>query len=194
MDKPIVADIGTGGDDAVITEGMVIAGFGGQGIMLAGKIAIHAGLSLGRNVTYIPSYGAEVRGGTAHCHVIISRQEIASPITIHPDACLVMNSPSMVKFSRRLRAGGILIVNSSLVDETSDRDDIVEIRVPANQIAEERGSLKSANMAMLGAYIRRSALLTLASIQDAVRNFLPPRHRDLLEINLKTLQDGYDRS
>jgi len=171
-----------------------MAGFGGQGIMLAGKIAIRAGMFLGRRVTYIPSYGAEVRGGTAHCHVTVSRREIPSPIIAQPGFCLVMNSPSLVKFAGRVRPGGFLIVNSSLVEEASGRGDIAEIRIPANEIAEARGNIKAANMAVLGAFIRHSQLLTLDAVARVLRDSLPPRHRDLLEINLAALRDGYEQA
>lgn len=177
-----------------VTERTIMAGFGGQGIMLAGKIAIRAGMFLGHRVTYIPSYGAEVRGGTAHCHVTISRREIPSPIIAQPGFCLVMNSPSLAKFSGRVRPGGILIVNSSLVDEISGREDVVEVRIPANEIAEERGNIKAANMAILGAFVRHSKLLTLEAVRQVLRDAIPPRHRDLLEINLGALGDGYERA
>jgi len=175
-------------------ERTIVAGFGGQGVMLAGKIIVHAGLAEGFNVKYIPSYGAEVRGGTAHCHVIVSEEEIASPIIVHPDFCLVMNSPSLFKFAGRVRSGGVLVINSSLVDEPVGRGDITDLRLPANLLAEDRGNLKAANMAMLGGYVKHSTLLSLPAIQKAIEDFLPPRHRDLLPINLATLQDGYDRA
>ena len=175
-----------------LTERIIVAGFGGQGVMLAGKIIVHAGLSAGLNVTYIPSYGAEVRGGTAHCHVIVSEGEIASPIIVQPDACLVMNSPSLFKFTDRVRSGGWLIINSSLVDEPVDREDIEDLRIPANLIAEDRGSLKAANMAMIGVYVKNSKLLSLPGVQKSIGEFLPPRHRNLLKINLEALQEGHD--
>ena len=177
-----------------LIERIIVAGFGGQGVMLTGKIVVHAGLAEGFNVKYIPSYGAEVRGGTAHCHVIVSEEEIASPIIVHPDFCLVMNSPSLYKFAARVRSGGMLIINSSLVDEPVGREDITDLRLPANLIAEDRGSIKAANMAMLGAYVKHSAILSLPAVQKAIEDFLPPRHRDMLPINLLALQDGYDRA
>lgn len=180
--------------EARSAERAIMAGFGGQGIMLAGKIAIRAGMFLGLRVTYIPSYGAEVRGGTAHCHVTVSRREIPSPIIARPDFCLVMNSPSLAKFSARVQAGGTLIINSSLVDETSGRDDISEVRIPANRIAEDRGNIKAANMAMLGAFVRRSELLTLDAVEQILGEAIPPRHRALLEINLAALRDGYEQA
>jgi len=177
-----------------VAERTIMAGFGGQGIMLAGKIAVRAGLFLGRRVTYIPSYGAEVRGGTAHCHVTVSRREIPSPIIARPGFCLVMNSPSLTKFSARIRAGGVLIVNSSLVEGTAKREDVTEIRIPANEIAEELGNIKAANMALLGAFLRHSKLLTLEAVRAILPDALPPRHRGLLEINLAALEDGYERA
>ena len=177
-----------------VVERTIMAGFGGQGIMLAGKIAIRAGMLLGHRVTYIPSYGAEVRGGTAHCHVTVSRREIPSPVIIQPGFCLVMNSPSMAKFAGRVRPGGVLIVNSSLVDEFSGRGDVTEIRIPANEIAERRGNIKAANMAALGAFVRHSRLLTLEAVRQVLRDALPPRHRDLLEINLAALGAGYEQA
>lgn len=176
------------------SERIIVAGFGGQGVMLAGKIIVRAGLSAGLNVTYIPSYGAEVRGGTAHCHVIISQGEIASPIIVQPDVCLVMNSPSLFKFSNRVRAGGLLIVNSSLVDEPVDREDVIDLRLQANLIAENSGSIKAANMAMLGAYVKRSGLLSLPVVIKAIEDFLPSRHQALLKINLVALEEGYERA
>ena len=175
-------------------ERFIIAGFGGQGVMLAGKIAIHAGLSLGRNVSYIPSYGVEVRGGTAHCHVTISEEKIASPVIGRPDACLVMNSPSLSKFLGRVRTGGLLIINSSLVKESTGREDLHELRIPVNRIAKDLGNIKTANMVMLGAYIRHSSLLSIAAVHNTLKEFLPARHRDLLEINQAALQDGYDHA
>ena len=159
--------------------------------MLAGKLAIQTGLARGKNVTYIPSYGAEVRGGTAHCHVIISEDEIASPIIARPDAVLVMNSPSLDKFVGRVRPGGLLVINSSLVRPKSVRKDLDLLKIPANEIAEGLGGLKAANLVLLGAYLRWSRLLSLKDVLQTLTAFLPARHRDLLEINRQALQAGY---
>ncbi len=187
-------EIAAAAPDSPAAERTIMAGFGGQGIMLAGKIAVRAGMFLGRRVTYIPSYGAEVRGGTAHCHVTVSRFEIASPIIARPDFCLVMNSPSLAKFAGRVREGGTLLINSSLVDEPSGRSDLTEVRIPANRIAEDRGTIKAANMALLGAFIRHSKLLTLEAVRQILEEAIPPRHRNLLEINLAALGDGYEQA
>ena len=172
-------------------EKVIIAGFGGQGVMLAGKLIIHCGLIQSARVTYIPSYGAEVRGGTAHCHVILSRTEVASPIIEEPDFCLVMNGPSQVKFTPRLRPGGILLVNSSLVTEDPSREDVRVIKVPAGAIAEGLGNIKAANMVMLGAYAACSEFVSLPDIKSVVTELLPLRHRDLLEVNLQALSEGH---
>lgn len=174
------------------TERIIIAGFGGQGIMLAGKILIRTGLLMGRSVTYIPSYGAEVRGGTAHCHVIISENEIASPVIARPDSCLVMNSPSLAKFQERVRENGHIFINSSMVKEAISRKDLVTVRIEANDVAEGLGSIKAANMVMLGAYLKYSGLLRLPPFRSALKAVIPPRHRDLLDINLKAIQSGYE--
>jgi 2-oxoglutarate ferredoxin oxidoreductase subunit gamma len=173
------------------TERIIIAGFGGQGIMLAGKLVIQAGLARGWNVTFIPSYGAEVRGGTAHCHVIISEDEIASPIIIRPDAVLVMNSPSLDKFAGRVRPGGLLAINSSLVRPKSVRKDLEIVKIPANEIAERLGDLKVANLVLLSAYLRWSRLLSREDVDLTLTTFLPARHRDMLEINRRALRAGH---
>jgi 2-oxoglutarate ferredoxin oxidoreductase subunit gamma len=173
-------------------EKVIIAGFGGQGIMLAGKLLVQAGLCLGRHVTFIPSYGAEVRGGTAHCHVIVSDEEIASPIITVPDAAIVMNSPSLAKFSGLVRSGGTVYVNSSIAGEKIERNDIRAVYVPANHLAEELGSVKVANVVTLGAYLRSSRFLTPAALAAALKILLPSRHRDLMTINLAALKKGYE--
>jgi 2-oxoglutarate ferredoxin oxidoreductase subunit gamma len=178
--------------DKTETERIIVAGFGGQGIMLAGKLLIQAGLAMGREVTYIPSYGAEVRGGTAHCHVIISASEIASPVIVDPGACLVMNSPSLAKFKDRVQTGGIFLINRSLAEEPVERKDVTVVGIKASEIAEKLGSVKAANIVMLGAYLKYSRLLTLQALRLTLETFLPSRHRDLLEINLKALQSGYE--
>lgn len=173
-------------------ERIILAGFGGQGILLAGKLVIRTGMEKGLNVTYIPSYGAEVRGGTAHCQVIVSEETIASPIIISPDAVLAMNTPSLIKFEKRPRPGGILILNSSLVKVPCRREDLRILAVPATRLAEEAGAVKAANMVMLGALLRHSKLLSLADMAAVLPGFLPARHRDLLEINLRALETGHE--
>ena len=171
-------------------EKIIIAGFGGQGVMLAGKIIAQAACFLGRSATYLPSYGAEVRGGTAHCHVIVSEEEIPSPVIEQPDTAIAMNSPSLEKFKTRVRPGGNLLVNSSLVKAGHVRRDIKTIEVEANRLAEELGSVKAANMVMIGVCLRLSRLLTPAAMEEALKHLLPSRHRELLDINLRALRLG----
>jgi len=177
---------------AALRESVIVAGFGGQGVMLAGKLLIHAGLIDGFHVTYIPSYGAEVRGGTAHCHVILSRDKIASPIIENPDFCLIMNGPSLAKFIPRVRTDGTMIINTSLAGEQPERKDIGIIRVPAGEIAEGLGNIKATNMVMLGSFAAASDLIEPEVLRETVTRFLPPRHRDLLDLNLKALTHGYE--
>ncbi|HPJ72224.1 MAG TPA: 2-oxoacid:acceptor oxidoreductase family protein [bacterium] len=173
-------------------ERIIVAGVGGQGILLAGKLVIRAGMEKNLNVTYIPSYGAEVRGGTAHCHLIVSEEEIASPIIEHPDFALVLNTPSLIKFSARVETGGIVICNRSLADPGRVSSSGTIIGIPATEMAETLGSAKVANMVMLGAFLRRSRLLDPDTLKETLIRFLPGRHRDLLEANLKALEQGYD--
>lgn len=172
-------------------ERIIVAGFGGQGILLAGKLLIRAGLEKNLNVTYIPSYGAEVRGGTAHCHVVVSEKEIAAPIIEKPDFALVMNTPSLIKFSARVGKGGTVICNRSLADPAHVSSSGTIVGIPATEMAEALGTVQVANMVMLGAFLRRSRLLDPEVLKETLIRFLPSRHRDLLEVNLKALEQGY---
>jgi len=173
-------------------EKIIIAGFGGQGIMVAGKLLLRAGMEKGLNATYIPSYGAEVRGGTAHCQVVLSRERIASPHIVQPDCALVLNPPSQVKFAARLTPGGYLIANSTLVHDPLERKDVHLIEVPAGDLATELGSLRATNMVMLGAFLAVSDLLDLGDAVNVLPRAFPPRHLDLLEVNRRALERGYE--
>jgi 2-oxoglutarate ferredoxin oxidoreductase subunit gamma len=173
-------------------EEIIFAGFGGQGIILSGKIICLAAMKEGRNVTHIPSYGAEMRGGTANCSVVISDEEIASPLVPRPSICVVMNKPSLLKFEPRLREGGILLYNSSLIDIEPSRKDVNSIAVPANQMAEEEGSARSANMIMLGVLAKiKPQVASLDSIQATLDQAVSARHRDLNQINKRCLARGF---
>ncbi|MFI5369535.1 MAG: 2-oxoacid:acceptor oxidoreductase family protein, partial [Spirochaetia bacterium] len=136
-------------------EGIFFGGFGGQGIILAGRIICLAAMGEGKHVSHIPSYGAEMRGGTANCSVVVSDEEIASPLVPQPSVCIVMNKPSLLKFESMVRPGGLLIWNESLIDLAPVRSDIETLAVCANDIAEAAGSYKSANMVMLGVLLKR---------------------------------------
>lgn len=171
-------------------EEIVAAGFGGQGIMLLGKLIASAGMLEGRHVTYIPSYGAEVRGGTAHCKVIVSDEEIASPMVNAPDTALVMNGPSLLKFEPRVKPGGLLVVNASLVSKPVSRDDVDAVLVPATESADELGAIQAANMVMLGAYLARKPVVRADTIVEVLRRVLPKRRHHLIGINEQALARG----
>jgi len=173
-------------------EKIVCAGFGGQGIMFLGKLLAQAAMTEGLQVTFLPSYGAEVRGGTAHCNVVISSEEIASPAIDKPTSAIVMNHPSQVKFEQKLRAGGLLIVNSSLALEPPTRGDIEVIGIPATEMADSLGSIQVANMVALGCYLRRRSVVSLSTVMDSLNVILPKTKHDLLRLNREALRTGAD--
>jgi len=169
----------------------VIAGFGGQGVMSIGLNLAQAAMLEGKNVTWLPSYGAEVRGGTANCTVVISDEEIASPVASAPEFVVAMNQPSVMRFQNNIQSGGLFFINSSLVESEISRGDINIIKVPANSIAENLGSPKSANMVMLGAFTKKSGLVSLGSTIEALKFILGTKQK-LLSVNEKALKTGYD--
>jgi 2-oxoglutarate ferredoxin oxidoreductase subunit gamma len=138
------------------------AGFGGQGVLLMGYILSHGAMAKGLNVTYFPSYGAEMRGGTANCTVTVSDQEIASPVASQPDILVAMNYPSLAKFENKVKKGGLVFLNASLFSEKPQRDDVEVVSVPAVELARETGSDRQANMVMIGAMCAKADLLTVA--------------------------------
>ena len=150
-----------------------------------------AAMSEGKYVTYLPSYGAEVRGGTANCTVAVSDEEIASPIASSPDFVIAMNRPSLTKFQNQIKSGGVLFLNSSLVQANTSRDDIEVVRVAADAIAKELGSAKSANMVMLGAFIRKSGIVSLEGIIEGLKIGLKNKSK-LIAINEKAITAGYE--
>jgi len=169
----------------------VIAGFGGQGVMSIGLNLAQSAMLEGKNVTYLPSYGAEVRGGTANCTVVISDDEIASPVASSPEFVIAMNQPSVMRFQNQIQSGGLFFINSSLVESEIARGDINVIKVPANSIAENLGSPKSANIVMLGAFARKSGLVSLPSVIEALKFILGTKQK-LLAVNEKALRAGYE--
>jgi len=178
-----------------MTEELVFAGFGGQGIILSGMIVCLAAMKEGKQVSHIPSYGAEMRGGTANCMVVVSDEPIGSPLVPHPSVCVVMNQPSLTKFEPAVKPGGLLIWNSSLVAAAPTRADIRCVAVPANALAEEQGSGRAANMIVLGLLARlKPEIAALDSIAAGVGQAISARNRDLHEINLRCLKKGYSLS
>lgn len=170
---------------------IVIAGFGGQGVLFAGQLLAYAGMDAGRHVTWIPSYGPEMRGGTAHCVVIVSDQPIGAPVVARPDVAIVLNLPSYDKYEPLVKPGGLLVVNSSLVQDESERTDIDIVSVPANAIAEEWGTAKMLNMAALGAMLAARPVLSLDVIEKALAEHLPAGKQHLVESNLQVIRHGY---
>lgn len=170
---------------------IIISGFGGQGALFAGQLLAYAGMDTGKTVTWFPSYGPEMRGGTAHCTVIISDAAIGAPVVAHPDIAIVFNGPSFEKYEPLVKAGGLLVVNSSMVDETSSRSDVKSIYIPANKFAEEFGSKKMMNMAALGAMLACRPIFPLETMEQTLANHLPAEKSELLESNFLVLRQGY---
>ena len=172
---------------------VVFAGFGGQGVMIAGQILAHSAMEEGYNVVWLPSYGPEMRGGTANCSVVISSEPVASPVVPNPGAAVVMNNPSLEKFGPDVRPGGAVIINTSLINIELERDDVTKIKIPANDIAIELGSGKAANMVVLGAYVGATGAVSLDSVKSFVRKKFAKKPQ-FVDMNLQALQEGYDRA
>ena len=169
---------------------VIIAGFGGQGVLFTGLLLTYAGMDAGKEVTWIPSYGPEMRGGTANCTVVISDEEIGSPFVLNPTAVIAMNLPSLEKFEDLVKPGGVLVVNTSMVNRSVDRDDITVVNVPANDIAETIGNKRAVNMVMLGALLGNSDILSLEALEAALEAHLPERHKKTLPMNKEALRQG----
>lgn len=173
-----------------MNEEIIFAGFGGQGIMLMGRIIASAALEENKIVTLLPSYGAEVRGGTAHCMVKISDKEIASPFITHPDTCVAMSRPALNKFESRLKKQGLLIVNASLANIKPKRKDLRIISVPLTDIAAKLGNIKVANTVALGVYLAAQKNIKPESVLKVMQEMAPKNKPELLEINEKALKKG----
>jgi 2-oxoglutarate ferredoxin oxidoreductase subunit gamma len=174
------------------TSEVIISGFGGQGTLFAGQILAYAGMDAGRHVTWIPSYGPEMRGGRARCTVVVSEEEIGSPIVRRPTAAIVMNIPSMEAYEPAIKPGGVLVVNSSLIDLTSRREDITVIYVPATEMATEMGNVRVANMILLGAWAVATGVLTPEQLGQALADHLPAGRQKLVPINQEALRRGVE--
>lgn len=166
---------------------MLFAGFGGQGLLFMGKVLAYTGMLKDRKVTWIPSYGPEMRGGTANCSVIISDEEIASPIVNTPDILVAMNQPSMDKFAAQVKKGGLIIANSSFVKNIPAVEGVEVIEVPANEIAHEIGNIKIANMIVLGVLLKRFTTFNVEDLMQALAEIVPAK---LLEVNKKAIEAG----
>lgn len=171
---------------------IIMAGFGGQGIMLIGTLLTYAGKEEGKAVSWLPSYGPEMRGGTANCAVCVSDDAIASPVVVEPTAAIVMNIPSFRKFVKAVQPGGALVLNSSLVPDEDTRGDIEVYRVPANDEARELGSDRVANMICLGALLGAREIVKVETVVRALPKVLSQRHHDLIPLNEKALWRGFE--
>ncbi len=172
-------------------EEVIIAGFGGQGIILGGKLLAQAAMKAGKEVTYMPSYGAEMRGGTANSMVVVSNKPIASPLVSKPTSLIAMNKASLNKFGPRIKAGGLLIMNSSLIDNTPQLDSSIEIlAIPADDIAVELGNKKVANMVAIGAYLEKRGLFGAKFATESLEDVLAKRYHNTVSINIEALRMG----
>jgi len=171
-------------------ERMIISGFGGQGIMLMGRLLIYAGMLEGKNVAWMPSYGPEMRGGTANCTVLISTKEIGSPIVSHPKVLIAMNQPSLDKFELNVSENGLIILNDSLIEREVKRNNVDIIRISADDIAYKLGNSRTANMVLLGAYIKKSEVVKLETVFKALEKTLAGRNKKLLNLNKEALKQG----
>ncbi|MGI9950763.1 2-oxoacid:acceptor oxidoreductase family protein [Moorellaceae bacterium AZ2] len=175
-----------------MTHEVIIAGFGGQGVMLIGELLAYAGMLEGKNVSWMPSYGPEMRGGTANCSVLVSDREVGSPVVAEPTAIIAMNGPSLDKFEGSVRPGGLIVVNRSLVHRQVKREDVKVLEVPANDVAVKVGDSRVANMVALGAFLGATRCVCKASIVQALRHMLTGHRQDLVPLNEKALNRGIE--
>ena len=171
-------------------EKLIIAGFGGQGVMAMGQLLTYSGMIEDKNVSWLPSYGPEMRGGTANCSVILSDEPVGSPVVTDSTASIVLNKPSLDKFENSVVPGGKLFINSSLIDKKSVRNDIDVYYIPANEIAIELGNDKVANMVMLGAFLEATKLVDIESILKAFTKVFGENKAHLVPLNKEALEKG----
>ena len=168
----------------------VFSGFGGQGVLMMGYLLALAGMREDRHVTYLPAYGAEVRGGTANCTVVVSSEEIASPIASSPEYAVVMNYPSMLKYQNNVKANGVMFLNSDLIEERPSRPDLEIVEVPANSMAHELGNDRALNIVMMGAFVQKTGAVKIDTMLAAVKEILSGKNKAIVEVNQKALIRG----
>ncbi len=170
---------------------LIVAGFGGQGVMVIGNVLAYAAMIEGKHVTYLPVYGVEVRGGTANCTVVISSHDIGSPVVGKPHAAIVMNLPSLIKYEPLVLPKGLLFINSSLIEpKETDRKDIEILSIPVNEIAIDHGNPKLANMVALGAFNEKTKLVQITSLFKSLEKVLDERYHHLIPSNIKAIEVG----
>ncbi|NDJ53331.1 MAG: 2-oxoacid:ferredoxin oxidoreductase subunit gamma [Chloroflexi bacterium] len=173
-------------------EAFIFSGFGGQGVMFVGQLLAYTAMDCGLNVTWIPSYGPEMRGGTANCTVVISEKPIGSPIVRFPSVAVVFNLPSFDKYEPVIASGGLLVSNSSLVDQTSERDDITLLQIPGTDSADDLGNVRVTNLIMLGAALTARPVLTVDDVRASLADHIPAHRRNLLDLNYAALDRGVE--
>ena len=174
------------------TTQILIAGFGGQGVLFAGKFLAYKGLIADKQVSWLPSYGPEMRGGTANCSVIISDIPVGSPIVTTPDILVAMNLPSLKKYENEVVSGGIIIVDSALIAEKVQRDDVTTYYVPATKMANDEGFSTLANMILMGQLMRVCENIGFDGTEETIKKVVPAKKANLIDVNLKALKTGYD--
>ena len=177
-----------------MTHELLFAGFGGQGIMFLGKLAANTGLIQGQHVSWMPSYGPEMRGGTANCHVMISDEAVGSPIVVNPTGLVVMNIPAFDKFEQSTAPGGVIIIDSSLINKKSDRTDVTQYLVPATKMADDMGLKGLANMIIFGKLLKATGMSDLETVKKTVEQTIPASKIQLIEKNMKAIKTGYNYS
>ena len=174
------------------TFNILIAGFGGQGVLFAGKCLAYNGLTEGKNVSWLPSYGPEMRGGTASCSVILSDSPVGSPIVSNPNVLIALNLPSLDRYEKEAVAGAKIFVESSLIGRKVERDDVDAYYIPATKMATDLGAPTLANMVILGKMIKETGVVGFEAIENGLKKVIPARKADMLELNMKALKAGYD--
>ena len=175
-----------------MTNNILIAGFGGQGVLFAGKFLAYKGLLEEKQVSWLPSYGPEMRGGTANCSIILSDEPVGSPIVSNPDALIVMNLPSYDKYEKTVIPGGKVFVDSTLIGRTAERTDVDTYYIPATKMAADAGIPTLANMIILGKMIKETGAVSFENLVDAMKKVVSAKHSELLDVNIKALESGYN--
>lgn len=171
---------------------IVIAGFGGQGVLFAGKLLAYTGMMLDKEVSWLPSYGPEMRGGTCNCHIILKDDLVGSPVVVEPTEVIALNGPSFQKFENSIVKGGKMIYDSTLIDVKPVRDDIEYIAIPATKMADDINASKLANMIITGKMIKETGVFTLEEVLEAVKKLVPASKPELLELNQTAIKKGYE--
>lgn len=175
-----------------MTTEVLIAGFGGQGVLFAGKFLAYKGLLEDKQVSWLPSYGPEMRGGTANCSIIISDEPVGSPIVSNPGVLLAMNLPSLDKYENEALSGSVIIVDSTLIDRKITRTDVKAYYIPATKLAKEMNAPTLANMIMIGKMIKETNIVSIDNLEDAMKKVVPPKKADLMGVNMQAVMLGYN--